>query len=105
MDVKTELRNFEKAIENELFFMHDSTLLPIRFRRKRDDVSLASLVKKTKKKECEHTEKGVVRDRVLESYANHPHQEEGEIPYVPNDEKLYKNQLLFAKLIGIDLED
>ena len=53
MDVKTELRNFEKAIENELFFMHDSTLLPIRFRRKRDDVSLASLVKKTKKKECD----------------------------------------------------
>ena len=53
MDVKTELRNFEKAIENELFFMHDSTLLPIIFHRKRDNLSLASLFKKTNKKESD----------------------------------------------------
>ena len=100
-----ELKKLEDAVID--CFMVPNEWLPEAYRGKRSHRSLKSVVKQARKRgaiETEHQELKRIKAEKIAKYSAE-FAEKGSFTYEENQDKLYRNQMCFAQLMGLELED
>ena len=100
-----EILKLEKGIEECLLIPQD--LLPESYRTKRSHRPLKSIVREGRKKgkiETEHQELKRLKKENIAKYSRE-FEEKGSFEYNVNDDKLFRNQMTFCTLMGVELDE
>ena len=100
-----ELKKLEDAVID--CFMVPQEWLPEAYRGKRSHRSLKSVVKQARKRgaiETEHAELKRIKAEKIAKYSAE-FVEKGSFTYEENADKLYRNQMTFCTLMGVELDE
>ena len=98
-----------KPLENAVIdcFMVPKEWLPKPYQGKRSHRSLRSVVKQARKRgaiETEHAELKRIKEEKIAKYSAE-FAEKGSFTYEENADKLYRNQMTFCTLMGVELDE
>ena len=100
-----EILKLEKGIEECLLIPQD--LLPESYQGKRSHRSLKSVVKEAQKRgvlESEHQQLKRLKAENIAKYSRE-FEEKGSFEYNVNDDKLFRNQMTFCNLMGVEFDE
>jgi len=100
-----EILKLQKGIEECLLIPQD--LLPESYRGKRSHRSLKSVVKEAQKRGVLETEHQKLKRLKAENIAKYSREfeEKGSFEYNVNDDKLFRNQMTFCNLMGVEFDE
>jgi hypothetical protein len=100
-----ELKRLEDAVID--CFMVPKEWLPESFQGKRSHRSLKSVVKEAQKRGVLETEHKKLKRLKAENIAKYSREfeEKGSFEYNVNDDKLFRNQMTFCTLMGVELDE
>ena len=100
-----EILKLQKGIEECLLIPQD--LLPESYQGKRSHRSLKSVVKEAQKRgvlESEHQQLKRLKAENIAKYSRE-FEEKGSFEYNVNDDKLFRNQMTFCNLMGVEFDE
>ena len=100
-----EILKLQKGIEECLLIPQD--LLPESYQGKRSHRSLKSVVKEARKRgvlESEHQQLKRLKAENIAKYSRE-FEEKGSFEYNVNDDKLFRNQMTFCNLMGVEFDE
>ena len=100
-----EILKLEKGIEECVLFPQD--ILPESYRGKRSHRSMKSVIKEAQKRgaiETKHQELKRIKAEKIAKYSAE-FAEKGSFTYEENADKLYRNQMTFCTLMGVELDE
>ena len=100
-----EILKLQKGIEECLLIPQD--LLPESYQGKRSHRSLKSVVKEAQKRGVLETEHKKLKKLKAENIAKYSREfeEKGSFEYNVNDDKLFRNQMTFCNLMGVEFDE